>query len=137
MLASFDPEVVACVMTGGALFGLSLAYRLNIPCVFVGKGEEGVNYPEIAHGKRVLLVEDVVTTGGSTTRALEKLEAAGAAVLAVATYGLARAEYAFAVAGVPFYALTTIEHVMDVATRTGRMSIAHQQSVQCWLKNPY
>ena len=90
-------------------------------------------------GKRVVLVEDLVTTGMSSLAAVEMLRAEGAVAtdaLAIISYGFAEAEEAFAKAGVTLHALTNFAEVLQVADETGRVSEADAKSVREWLADP-
>jgi orotate phosphoribosyltransferase len=90
-------------------------------------------------GKRVLLVEDLVTTGGSSLAGVEALRAEGAIVndcLAIISYGFPEAVERFEAAGVRLHPLTTFEAVLEIATSRGVLDKAGAVSVRSWLKDP-
>jgi len=117
------PEVVAGVAVGGVPHSAALAYAAGLPCCFVRKEAKGygrglaVEGAEV-RGRRVALVEDAVTTGGSSLKAVKALRQAGAEVtvcLAVAGYGFSDTHHAFAGAGVEFSLLVPFLDLLDTA----------------------
>jgi orotate phosphoribosyltransferase len=114
-------EVVAGTATAGIPHAAWVAERLELPMVYVraaakehgrGRRVEG----RALRGERVVLVEDLISTGGSALAAVEALRAEGGRVLgvqAIFSYGLAEAERAFAAAGVPWQALTSFAALLD------------------------
>ncbi len=125
-----DVEVVAGTATAGIPHAAWVADLLDLPMVYVrgsakehGKGKRVEGRP--LRGERTVLVEDLVSFGGSALTAVEGLTAEGGKVVgvqAIFTYGFPQALARFAAAGVPVSALTgydalleTIE--LDEATR--------------------
>jgi orotate phosphoribosyltransferase len=138
-------EVVAGVESSGIPHSSAVAYASGLPSVFVRKQtrEHGlgrrVEGGEV-DGRRVLLVEDMVTTGGSSLAALQALRDAGALVedcLAIVSYGFAGAVRAFADAGVTLGVLTTFETVLDEGVASGGVSPGAAQVVRDWLADPH
>lgn len=137
-------DVVAGVESAGIPHSSALAYAAGWPSVFVRKEakEHGlgrrIEGGDVT-GRDVALVEDVVTTGGSSLSAVEALREAGARVgrcLAIVTYGFAETELAFRSAGVTLDVLTTIETVLDVGRTSGRISEVAAATVRAWLADP-
>jgi len=134
------PDVIAGTATAGIPHAAWLAERLGLPMAYVrssakahGRGNT-VEGP-VAEGQRVLLIEDLVSTGGSSLAAVEALRALGAevvAVVAVFTYGLDDAATAFANAGVPLCALTDF----DALVAQGDFSPEARASLAEWRKDP-
>jgi orotate phosphoribosyltransferase len=118
-----QPAVVAGTATAGIPHAAWLADRIDRPMAYVrssakkhGRGRriEGAD----VDGRRVVLVEDLVSTGGSALNAVGALRAAGAevpAVLAIFTYELDAAATAFAEADVPLHALSTFSALLQAA----------------------
>ena len=118
------PEVVAGVAVGGVPHSAAVAYAANLPSCFVrkqakeygrGRAVEGAE----VRGRRVALVEDAVTTGGSSLQAVGALRQAGAEVticLAVAGYGFRDTFSAFRKAGVEFSLLVPFLELLDAAS---------------------
>lgn len=118
------PEVVAGVAVGGVPHSAAVAYAANLPSCFVrkqakeygrGRAVEGAE----VRGRRVALVEDAVTTGGSSLQAVGALRQAGAEVticLAVAGYGFRDTFSAFRKEGVVFSLLVPFLELLDAAS---------------------
>ena len=113
---------------------------------FTGKG--GVGKTSLAcatavrladQGKRVLLVEDLVTTGGSSLSGVEALRAEGAVVtdlLSIVSYGFQEANDAFEGAGVRLHTLTSFPVIVAQALATGRFDESVTRVVDDWLADP-
>ncbi len=117
-------DVIAGIETAGIPHSAALAYALRRPSVFVRKQakEHGlkrrVEGGEVA-GKRVLLIEDLITTGGSSLSGVEALRAENAQViacLAIFSYGFPQAAAAFQAADVPLITLATLDDVLAVGS---------------------
>jgi orotate phosphoribosyltransferase len=142
-----DPpvDVVAGVESAGIPHSSAVAFAAGLPSVFVRKGERDhgmgrrIEGGDVS-GRRVVLVEDMITTGGSSLTAVDALRAAGADVgrcLAIVSYGFAEALDAFEAAGVALGVLTTFEVVLDVAVVSGRVGEAAAAAVRDWLADPH
>jgi orotate phosphoribosyltransferase len=135
-------DVIAGIETAGIPHSAALAYHLSKPSVFVRKQpkEHGLkNRVEGGNvgGKRVLLVEDLVTTGGSSISGVSALREAGAEVtdcLAIVSYGFMEARNAFAQAGVELHTLTNFAAILNAATQ---YSEADRLVVREWLDDPH
>lgn len=142
---ALKPEVVAGTSTAGIPHAAWLAEALNLPMVYVrakakghGKGSqiEGPIRPE----QNVVVIEDLVSTGGSSINVVEALRSAGARVLAVCSifsYDLSMAIEAFEAAGIPLYTLTDFQHLMQVAERSGALDVEGAASVVDWRRDPW
>jgi orotate phosphoribosyltransferase len=137
--------IIAGVESAGIPHSSALAFATGWPSVFVRKAakEHGlgrrIEGGEVA-GRRVVLVEDMVTTGGSSLAAVDALREAGASVaqcLAIITYGFDEALEAFRTAGVRLSVLTTFEEVVREALITGRIEPAGADLVRSWLADPH
>lgn len=138
-------DVIAGVAVGGVPHSSALAYLLNEPSVFIrkeakehGKGKrvEGGD----VQGKRVLLVEDLVTTGGSSLSGVEALRESGAAVtdmLAIVSYGFTEAREAFQHANVNLHTLTNFDVILEVALAEKRFSSTEAEIIRKWFNNPH
>ncbi len=133
-------DVIAGIETGGIPHSAALAYTMKRPSVFVRKQakEHGmkrrVEGGEV-EGKRVLLIEDLITTGGSSLSGVEALQTEGATVaacLAIFSYGFPQASAAFKAAGVPLITLTSLDAVLETAAQTGTFSAEAIETVQAW-----
>ena len=125
-----DFDVVAGVATAGIAHGMLLADALGKPFIYVrdkAKGHGRQNRIEGAapEGKRVLVVEDLISTGGSSLRAVAALREAGAEVigcLAIFTYGFERAAKSFQEADVALRTLSNYEVMSEEALNSGYIS---------------
>lgn len=140
-----DFDVVAGIAVGGVPHSSALAYILGKPSVFVRPEAKGhgtrsqIEGGDVA-GRRVLLVEDLVTTGGSSLGGVEALRAAGAVVtdcLAIVSYGFAEAAEAFATAGVSLTPLARFDVLREEAGRLGKLTPAQIALVADWQADPH
>lgn len=145
ILAHFpQATAVAGVATGAIAQGAMVADELNMPFCYVrskakdhGMGNfiEG----ELPVGAKVVVVEDLISTGGSSLKAVEALRQAGFEVVGMVasyTYGFAVAEEAFAQAGVKLITLTDYEHVVERALETGYIQDSDVELLHRWRKDP-
>ncbi|MBC8099747.1 MAG: orotate phosphoribosyltransferase [Armatimonadetes bacterium] len=137
-------DVIAGIETAGIPHSAALAYNLCCPSVFVRKQakEHGlarrIEGGDV-HGRRVLLVEDQVTTGGSSLSGVLALRNAGATVtdcLAITSYGFPEAAAAFGAAGVRLHTLTSVELILEVAQKSGTFDAAQLHTIRAWLGDP-
>lgn len=138
-------DVIGGIEAAGIPHSAALGYAMHLPSIFIRKEVkehgtkkrvEGGN----VHGRRVLLVEDLVTTGMSSLSGVEALRAEGAIVsdcLAIISYNFAEALQKFAEAGVRLHALTDFETVLSVALERGVVDESAADSVRDWLSDPY
>ena len=138
-------DAVAGVEAAGIPHSAALGYAMRLPSIFIRKAakEHGtkkrVEGGDVA-GRRVLLIEDLVTTGGSSLSGVEALRAEGAVVtdcLAIVSYGFAEAREAFTQAGVRLHTLTDFPTVLDVVTARGTLSVAAAAQIRLWLADPH
>ncbi len=137
-------DVIGGVATAGIPQGALLADRLGLPYCYVrpqpkshGMGNQIEGH--VAPGQRVVLVEDLISTGGSSLKAAEALRAAGAEVigmLAVFTYGFGQAEQAFATAGVPLVCLSDYDALLAEAAARGTLTEADRAHLAAWRQAP-
>ena len=141
---ALDPEVVAGTATAGIPHAAWLADRLDRPMVYVrskpkkhGQGQQIEGHLE--EGQRVVLVEDLISTGGSALEAARALQDAGAevaAVLAIFTYGLPAAAHRFAAASFPAYTLTSFDTLLEVAVEEGQLEEKAIRVLKEWQHDP-
>ena len=138
-------DVIAGVALGGIPHCSALAYQLGQPSVFIRKEDKGhgkgrrIEGGDVA-GKRVLLVEDLVTTGGSSLNAVQALRDAGAKVsdvIAIVSYGFGESEAAFAAANVRLHTLTKFPAILDIALQRAQFSQADASLIRSWFDDPH
>ena len=137
-------EAVAGVATGAIAQGALVADELNMPYVYVRSkakdhGMGNLIEDELPAGTKVVVVEDLISTGGSSLKAVEALRAAGYEVVGMVasyTYGFPVAAKAFADAGVELQTLTDYDHVVEQALATGYIAEADVELLHEWRKDP-
>ncbi len=137
-------EVVAGVATGAIAHGVLVANELGMPFVYVrpsakDHGTRSQIEGTLPEGAKVVVIEDLVSTGKSSLAAVEALREAGADVLgmvAVFTYAFPQAEEAFAAAGVPLVTLSNYPALVQTALEAGRVSEKDMQTLNLWRKDP-
>lgn len=120
-------EIVAGTATAGIPHAAWVSDILELPMVYVrskakehGRGNQ-IEGKYVA-GQKVVVVEDIISTGGSSITAVEALRAAGCEVLGVVcvyTYNLPRAEQAFDEAGIQYVSLTNFDYLIEAANESG------------------
>lgn len=137
-------EAVAGVATGAIAQGALVADELNLPFAYVRSkpkdhGMENLIEGDLEPGAKVVVVEDLISTGGSSLKAVEALRKHGCDVVGMVasyTYGFPVAEKAFADAGVKLVTLTDYEHVVARAAATGYIADADIEVLNEWRSNP-
>jgi orotate phosphoribosyltransferase len=108
---SLKPELVAGPTTGGIILAFEVARQLGVDGVYVERGESGGRILrrgfEISPGNRVLVVDDVVTTGGSLLETQACIAKAGGVVIGIGV--LADRTAGRVTTDVPFYACLTVD----------------------------
>ncbi len=140
-----DIDVVAGIESAGIPHSATLGYLLNKPSVFVRKKPKDHGTKKMVEGgdvtgKKVLLVEDLVTLGGSSLKGVNELREAKAVVenvLVIVSFGLAEKEQSFEKNNVVLHKLTTVPTILDVAVEMGRLSEQDRQVVDEWYKAPW
>lgn len=138
-----DAENVSGTATAGIPHAAFISEKLDMPMSYVrskskshGKQNQIEGAP--SKGKKIVVVEDLISTGGSSLVAAEALREAGAEVLgvvAIFTYGLAKADQMFKDADIPFYTLSDYNELIDVAKEQGKISESDIQSLVEWRDN--
>jgi orotate phosphoribosyltransferase len=138
-------EIVGGVEAAGIPHSAALGFSMRKPSVFIRKEpkEHGtkkrVEGGDVA-GRRVVLVEDLVTTGSSSIAAIEALRAEGAVVtdcLAIISYGFPEAVELFERSGVRLHSTTTFEEVLNVALERKLIDASGAEAVGDWLREPH
>ena len=137
-------ELLAGVATAGIAWGALSADQLKLPYIYVRPKpkEHGLgNQIEGAYekGQKVLVIEDLISTGKSSLQVVDVLRNAGLEVvgmLAIFTYGFDTAVKAFAAAGVPFQTLTNYETLIQMAVEKGSITPEQQGILLKWQQDP-
>ncbi len=139
-----EAEAAAGVATGAIAQGALVADQRGMPFVYVRSkakdhGMQNLIEGELEKGTKVVVVEDLISTGGSSLKAVEALRQYGCEVVGMVasyTYGFPVAEKAFADANVKLVTLTDYDHVVAQAVKTGYISDADVEVLGEWRKNP-
>jgi len=140
-----DAEVIAGVATGAIAQGAMVADLLGLPFVYVRSskkdhGMENLVEGYLEEGKKVVVVEDLISTGGSSLKAVAALrdekKADVLGMVAIFTYGFPVAEEAFKAAGVELTTLSNYEALLKFALDTNYISQSDLTALQAWRKDP-
>ncbi|ARS35114.1 orotate phosphoribosyltransferase [Pontibacter actiniarum] len=139
-----EVEAIAGVATAGIAQGALVADLLEMPFLYVrpepkkhgmGNQIEG----RLLEGQKVVLVEDLISTGGSSLKAAEAVKAAGAEVVgmvAIFTYGFAVADENFEKAGIPLHVLSNYNALLEAAAEQGYIQESAMATLAEWRQSP-
>ncbi|MTV22808.1 orotate phosphoribosyltransferase [Staphylococcus delphini] len=135
-----EVEIVSGTATAGIPHAAYISDKMNLPMNYVrskskSHGKQNQIEGARSEGKKVVVIEDLISTGGSSITAVEALQEAGAEVLgvvAIFTYGLNKADETFKAAGVPFYTLSNYDELIEVAREEGKISEDDIQTLVEW-----
>lgn len=139
-----DTEAVAGVATAGISQGTLVADMLDLPFLYVrskpkGHGMGNLVEGEVISEQKVVVIEDMISTGGSSLKAVAALDLVGMEVLgliSVFTYGFDLARQHFAEAGVAFTSLCSYDILLKEAVEQELISAKDLTSLQEWRKSP-
>lgn len=137
-------DCIAGVATAGIAWGALAADQLKLPYMYVRPApkEHGMgNQIEGAYteGSKVLVIEDLISTGKSSLKVCDALQKAGLTVVGMVSifnYGFPQATEAFEKANIPFYSLSNYEVLINLAKQKGLVSDAELKSLLNWRSNP-
>lgn len=135
-----DAEIISGTATAGIPHAAFVADQLKLPMSYVrskSKGHGKGNQIEgaLSKGKKVVVIEDLISTGGSSINAVEALIEDGAEVIgvfAIFTYGIHKAEEAFKAIDVPFYTLSNYDELISVAEKEGYIENKDIKTLKAW-----
>lgn len=139
-----EADVIAGVATAGIPQAALIADVLNMPLIYVRSkpkdhGLENLIEGEMKEGAKVVVIEDLISTGGSSLKAVEAIRKAGGDVVGMVasyTYGFPIAAQAFKDANVKLVTLTDYDHVVAEALATGYIQESDIELLNEWRKNP-
>ncbi len=137
-------EAIAGVATAGIPQGALLADLLDLPFLYVrskakGHGMENMIEGKLEKGQQVVLVEDLVSTGGSSIKAANDIRESGGVVmgmLAIFTYGFDAAVQNFEKADIPLICLSNYHYLLDEALKESYIEEKQQATLKDWRDNP-
>lgn len=139
-----EVDAIAGVATGAIPQGALVADALNLPFVYVRSkpkdhGLENLIEGELKPGMKVVVIEDLISTGGSSLKAVDAIRKNGCDVIGMVasyTYGFEVAKEAFKDAQVKLITLTNYEAVLETALKTGYITEAHIPVLNEWRDDP-
>ena len=139
-----DVDVIAGTATAGIPHAAWVAEEMGLPMIYVrskpkdhgqGKQTEGVLY----EGQRVVVIDDLISTGGSVLKAVKAVEKEGAdvvGVVSVFTYELPAADDNFQQFGIPYYSVTNYTTLIETAEKTDLIDRTQMKDLHEWRKDP-
>ena len=139
-----EADVIAGTATAGIPHAAWVAQNMELPMIYVrtkpkdhgqGKQIEGV----LKEGQKVVVIDDLISTGGSVLNAVRAVNNAGGKVIGVVsvfTYDLPAAEQNFMANGLKYYSVTDYMTLIKVAKENNQISVDHLKSLQEWRKDP-
>lgn len=143
--ANLEPEYIGGTATAAIPWAAFLAYELDLPMIYIRpeKKEHGVGKQvegELSPGKRVLIVEDLISTGGSSVNAARAVQAECKGVVtdifAIVTWELEESKKQFADAGLKLSTLTNFSNIIGLALERGVISQEEWEKILEFVKNP-
>ena len=137
-------DIIAGVATGGIAHGALVADLLQKPFIYVRSSAKAHGLGNMVEGKvkpgdRVFVIEDLISTGGSSLAAVESLRKEGAEIVglgAIFTYGFQRAIDAFAMANCPYFTLSNYATILDMAIQNQYIEEAEKENLMKWYQSP-
>ncbi|MDY0405942.1 orotate phosphoribosyltransferase [Virgibacillus sp. 179-BFC.A HS] len=145
MLQEVDwhPDVIAGCATAGIPHAAWLADALSLPLVYVrseakqhGKGKQIEG--KVEQGQKVLVIEDLISTGSSSIKVAQCLQQEGLHVLgvfAIFTYGLEKAKQNFAATDIPYMAISNFDLLLELLQTDGKLTIDERKELLGWRQN--
>ncbi|MDR6551417.1 orotate phosphoribosyltransferase [Paenibacillus qinlingensis] len=139
-----ETEVVAGTATAGIPHAAWVAQKLGLPMIYIrdkakGHGKENLIEGSVKPGQKVIVIEDLISTGGSSLKAAVAVKDAGAealGVLAIFSYQLDKATDAFAAAEMPLHTLSNYSTLLEVALEKGKIQSEDMELLRSWRVNP-
>jgi orotate phosphoribosyltransferase len=139
-----DAEVIAGTATAGIPHAAWVADKLNLPMAYIrdkakGHGKQNQIEGLIKEGQKVVIIEDLISTGGSSLKAALAVKEAGAepvAVLAIFSYQLDKAVNAFKEAGIPLHTLSNYSALIDAALELNVIQESDLSVLKAWREDP-
>lgn len=140
-----DFDIVGGVATAGIPYASILAHLLDKPLIYVrskakGHGRQNLIEGDFTPGQKVLLIEDLISTGGSSIAAAENLREANLEVVGIAaifTYELSAAEQNFTAAQIPLQTLSNYSSLITAAKELNYINDSDWAELTQWNKDPY
>jgi len=143
-ISQYKVDLIAGVATAGIAHGALLAQKLDLPFVYVrskakGHGRQNQIEGELTTKENVLMIEDLISTGGSVIAAAEALRSEQveiSAACAIFSYGFDKAAQNFEQAQLPFSTITEYQTLLEVALELNYISSDEQKMLTEWRADP-
>ncbi|MDF2547493.1 MAG: orotate phosphoribosyltransferase [Anaerosolibacter sp.] len=140
-----EVEVLVGTATAGIPHAAWAAQKMNLPMAYVrssakGHGKGNQVEGKIEKGQKAVVIEDLLSTGGSSVKAVQALREEGVEVLgvvAIFTYGFPQVEETFAAEKIQYHTLTSYQALLPMAVEQGMIRRQEQELLEKWGKNPY
>lgn len=138
------PDIIAGVATGAIAHGVLVSEKLNLPFVYVrstpkSHGLENLIEGEISNGQTVVVIEDLISTGGSSLKAVKSLRDAGCEVIGMAaifTYGFKKAEQNFHQNNCRLFTLSNYDVLISLALKQQIIGQDQLAALKAWREDP-
>ena len=139
-----DTSGVAGVATAGVPQGALVADEMGLPYIYIRSKAKGHGLNNQIEGQlqtdlKYVLIEDLISTGGSSLKAVKALQAANGqvtGVVSIFTYGFPQAKAAFAEAGIPYFSLLDLEQLLEKAIEIDYISPLEMKIIDNWRQDP-
>ncbi|MED1802571.1 orotate phosphoribosyltransferase [Brevibacillus porteri] len=139
-----DAQVVAGTATAGIPHAAWVAELLDLPMIYVrdkakGHGRQNQIEGALAAGQKVVVIEDLISTGGSSLKAAQAVQAEGGEVLgvvAIFSYQFPDAQALFEDAGIPCSTISNYTALLEVASEQGVITSEQEKVLGEWRKSP-
>src|SRR5699024_2246192 len=134
------PDVIAGCATAGIPHAAWLAEGMELPMIYVrskpkGHGKENLIEGTLEKGQKVLVIEDLISTGGSSIKAAQAVQEHGGKVidiLSIFTYGLDKAKQQFLNARLSYQSLTNYDEVLHILVEDGKIDDNERKQLEAW-----
>ncbi len=139
-----EVEVIAGAATGGIPHAAWVAQKLDLPMIYVrdkakGHGKQNQIEGVLNPGQKTVVIEDLISTGGSSLKVAEAVNEAGGStigVISIFTYEFAKAEQAFAEKDIPVHSLSNYSTLLEIALEQGKIREQDVELLQAWKQSP-
>lgn len=137
-------DIIAGTATAGIPWAAFIAQEMNVPMAYIrgekkahgaGRQIEGADF----QGKKVIIIEDLISTGGSSIKAVAAAREAGASeveVLAIFSYEFQKAYTNFAADNIEWTTISNFASLIEVATEENYLDLSDAETALLWNKNP-